>query len=169
MQFFQRVRFWNKNFKTRQILNKKFYEASDFGLKNYNALDFELKNSGHVIFAKRGFHPKNHVLFHFTPWKRHISHFWCFFKSMILKWNFWKRVTFQLKGSTTRQNWDWKKNIFKIVLNVSCFPFKKTQHVRVSVKNYTTIERPIDVWQLPVVHLVNKSTTNIVVQFSSLK
>ena len=41
MQFFQRVRFWNKNFKTRQILNKKFYEASDFGLKNYNALDFE--------------------------------------------------------------------------------------------------------------------------------
>ena len=125
MQFFQRVRFWNKNFKTRQILNKKFYEASDFGLKNYNALDFELKNSGHVIFAKRGFHPKNHVLFHFTPWKRHISHFWCFFKSMILKWNFWKRVTFQFKGSTTRQIWDWKKTFSKSYWTCHVFLLKK--------------------------------------------
>ena len=30
---------------------------------------------------------------------------------------------------------------------------KKTQHVRVSVKNYTTLERRIDGWQLPAVHL----------------
>ena len=148
----KRVRFWFK----------KFYEASDCGLKEIQRVWFWIKNFWTCQFLKKCFHPKNHVLVQFTPWKRDISHFWCCFKSMILKWNFSKRVTFQFKGSTARQIWDWKKYIFKVVLNVSCYPSKKTQHVRVSVKNYTTIERRLDGWQLPVVHLVNKSATNIV-------
>ena len=32
-----------------------------------------------------------------------------------------KRVIFWFKSFTTRQIWDWKKNIFKVVLNASCF------------------------------------------------
>ena len=107
---------------------------------------------------------------YFTPWKRHNLYFWCFFKKHDFEMKYIQNASaFDLKVLQRFRFGIEKKYIFKVVLNASCFPFKKTQHVRVSVKNYTTIERPIDVWQLQVVHLVNKSTTNIVVQFSSLK
>ena len=155
----KRVRFWFK----------KFYEASDFGLKEIQRVRFWIKKFWICHFLKKCFHPKNHVLVHLTPWKRDISHFWCFLKSMILKWKISNRVRVWFIGFTARQFCDWEKYISEVVSNASCFLFKKTQDVRFSVKSLTNIAWRIDVFQLPVVRLVTKSTTNIVIQFSSLK
>ena len=52
IQFFQRVRFLNKNFKTRQILIKNFYKASGFGLRKIQRVRFCIKKFGHVRFWK---------------------------------------------------------------------------------------------------------------------
>ena len=155
----------------RQILIENFTKRQILEWKKYNALDFDLKKFGQVGFWKIfACNPNNQLLVHFTPRKRDILHFWCFFKSMILKWIFSKRrVRFRFNGFWARQICNCEKNNLGVVLNASCFHFKKTKHVSFSVQGFTTNGWPIDVVQLPVVHLVTKSTTNIVVQFSSLK
>ena len=83
---------------------------------------------------KKCLHPKNHLLVQFTPWKRLTLYFWCFSKEHDFEFEVSKCVRFCFKSFTTRQIWDSKKHIFKVVLNASCFPFKKTQNVTVSIK-----------------------------------
>ena len=137
--------------------------------KKYNVLDFELKKFEGVRLWKNVCIQK--ITFWFILLRE--NDIFCIFAAFFETHNFEMkssiRVRFRFERFTTRQIWDWKKYIFNVVLNASCFHFKKRQHVRVSVKNYPTIERRIDVWQLPVVHLATKSITDIVVQLSSLK
>ena len=117
----------------RQILIKNFKKRQLLDWKKDNALDFELKNFGHIRFWKI-LACKDHVLVHFTPRKRDILHFWCFFESMILKWIFSNRNRFRFRGFLARQICNSEKNTFKVVLNRSSFHLKKTQHVSFSVK-----------------------------------
>ena len=131
--------------------------------KKYNVLDFELKKLGRFRFWINVCIQKNTFWFNLLREKDIFCIFSAFFKTHNFEMKISKRVRFQFERFTTRRIWDWKKYIFKVVLNASCFHCKKTQHVRVSVKNYTTIERRIDVWQLSVVHLATKCKTDIVV------
>ena len=96
----------------------------------------------------------------------YFAFFLLFLKRIILKWKFQNASDFDLRGLQRVRFEIEKKYIFKAVLNASSFHFKKTQHVRVSVKNYTTFDRRIDFWQLPVVNLATKSTTDQTLSFN---
>ena len=121
----KRVRFWLKSFTKRQVLDSK----------NYDPLDFALKNFGHVRFWKIVCIQK--IVFWFNLIRENdlfCIFFWCFSKERDFELKISKRVRFWFKIYTTRQIWDWKKYIFKVVLNASFFHFKKIKHVRYSVK-----------------------------------
>ena len=131
---FSNASVFEKKFKTRQIFIEKFYKASRFGLKKIRPVIFWIEKFWTRQVLKNCLHPRNHVLVHINPWKWLILHFCCFSKEHDFELEISKRVRFWFKLFTTRQIWDWKKYIFKVVLNASFFHFQKIQHVRFSVK-----------------------------------
>ena len=97
-KFLQRVKFQSKNNTTRQILIWKFYNASDFNLKKLQQVRFWIKiffDLSDFEISKNFPHSKNHILVHFTPWKRHILH---------LSW-FHRKLDFALKISLRVRFW----------------------------------------------------------------
>ena len=78
-----------------RILIWSFYNASDLGLKKIQRVRFWAENFSTCQILKNVCIPKNHVLVHFTPWKRHTWHFSCFF---------WKH-DFELKFSLRDRFW----------------------------------------------------------------
>ena len=106
---------------TRQIFKQNFHNASDFGLKKIQRVRFWIKNFSTCHILKNCLLSKNHVLVQFTPWKRHILLFSCFFKSMILNWKFHYVSDFELKK-----------------YNSSDFDLKKIQRVRYWLEKNTT-------------------------------
>ena len=126
----QRVIFCLNSFTTSQILDWKKKQRVRFWIKTFSKCPI-LKNC---------LHSKNHILIHFTPWKRHFLHFSCVLKSMVLYWKlhyvsdfelekiqrvrFWiekkyNASDFEMKKNTTRQILNWKK------YNASDFEMKK--------------------------------------------
>ena len=111
--------FWIKIFTTCQILilnicqmsdfqSKKTHNASDFKLKKNNASCFESKTLQHVRFLKQKF-SKDHVLAHFTPWKRKkFALFFLFLQSPILYWKFYNASNFEITFLECVRFW--KKN-----------------------------------------------------------
>ena len=129
------VRFWSKNFTTRQILIWIFYNASDIGLKEkYNALYFE-KN-----FFSTCQILKNVCIQKITFWSFLLreNDIFCIFRS------FFKKLDFELKFSVRDRFWIQKNPTRQILVlkkyNASDFELKKIQRVRFWVKNNTTYQ-----------------------------
>ena len=146
---FRRKEFWSFsdfefNFSKASDFETKFQNASDFDLKvlqcirfwteKYNALDFELKNFGHVRFWKNVCIQKITYWFNLLRENDLLCIFGAFLKSMILNSKFQNASDFVSKVLQRARFGIQKKHIFKVVLNASCFPFKKTQNVTVSIK-----------------------------------
>ena len=158
-----------KKFQTRQILNEKFQKASDFGLKNIQRIRFWIEKFWTCqVFEKKFASKKSRFGSFYSVKTTYFAFLVLFLKSIFLNWKFQHASDFDLRD-LQRVRFENKKKILKVVLNLSFFHVKKIQHVRFSIKKFTTIERQIEVWQLPVVHLATKTTTDIVVYFSSSK
>ena len=99
-----------QNFTTRQILEWK-----------KNALKFELKFFSRFQNLKKCLYSKNHVLVHFTPWKRQILNFSWLSKNITLNWKFYYVSDSQLKNR-----------------NASDFELKTLRCVWFSIESFTT-------------------------------
>ena len=108
---------------TRQILIWKFHNASDFGLEKIRRVGFWNKIFSKCQIFKKCLHPKNHVLVHYTPWKRHNLHFSSLFRKHDLELKTSSGVRFWFKKKYNASDFELKK------YNASDFKLKKLQRI----------------------------------------
>ena len=125
LKILKRVRFWIRNFPTRQISKKKIFLRSMFLKKKFLRSTTFKKIVVEKQIWKRLLHTKNQFSVHFTPWiaqilrftrifKKHDFEEKLFLKSMILNVNFFsKKHAFEWKFFCVKH--DFQLNFFCLV------------------------------------------------------